>query len=228
MLNSLSFNALPGGLSYLSAAVALGLLFASPNLQAQDPCTAVGNNVIKNCGFENSTSTISPWSFSISPTGSMIGSLVTTPPGNGSLAFQIFTTSQTIVGTGTLSQNVAVVQGGLYDFSFYYSFTSTTMPPQQASVSILIGSNVLFSTALTANSSLTLLTFQNINLAGVGSYTVEVNFTGQSGSNGNGLLLVDSFVLAQQVAVPEPATMIMLGSLCSAVAGYKWKRKQRA
>lgn len=224
MLNQFLFNALSGGLSYLSAAVALGLLFASPNLQAQEPCMSVGNNVIVNCGFESPMSS-APWIFSSSPVGAVSGSVVSSPPVNGNNAFEIDTTST--AGTGTLSQTVTSVPAGVYNFSFYFRYLSLGNT-SQASVEILdSASHLVFSTVLTGNNNLNPFPSQSITL-GAGTYTVEVILTGQTGNQGQNSLRVDSFVLAQQVVVPEPATMIMLGSLCSVVAGYKWKRQQRA
>lgn len=177
-----------------------------------------GGNLIGNCGFgDNTTGSLSLWTV----TPGVVDTSNQAPVVDG------FYARITGVGSGNanLTQQIQGIIGGMqYNYSFVYRGGSNpNNPPDQSTFQI-------FNSANTFNITQSLVFNTNWVL-------VQGSFTAPSGSdlplfirfNQNNSF---SFLATTRIdnvivtPVPEPASLLLLGSLCSAAVGYGWKRKK--
>lgn len=179
--------------------LALSFMTITGVLSAQD-CTTVGNNLISNCSFE--TGALSPWTSA--------GTVVAQSPGGqqGSYFARLFTSSR-------IDQSFNLTAGVTYFYSFWYGVNAAS---SSANFQIRITSPITFVVGPTV-------------LPNTGGGYVQVQGTFVVGTSGNysigflsgstPILNIDNVIVA---AVPEPASLLLLGSMGSAVVGYGLKR----
>lgn len=175
---------------------------------------ANSTNLIGNCGFETSPITAS-WAISGSVT-LYNGTNPPQAPNGDTRSAGISITS----GVSSIKQNiVGLVAGTTYNVQFQYLTGSVS--GASFAVKDSLNANVL-STILSATGPTTWSAVQTYQFTATSNIPYNINFA-LSGSSA-ALLLVDN-VIVSAVPVPEPSSMILLGSLCSAIVGYKYKRK---
>jgi hypothetical protein len=203
----------------LSGLILFLIVTLTPSIYAQDACGSLVGNLIafSNCGFQNNNTggwQVVPGSLALSsslpssPAGNPYG--VITPSGNNydvrspSFTLQAGATYSVTLLMSSISGSVTLGQIGFINTS--------------GSIQSIISSNLLVPSFAWSTFS-----FTNLAIPVTDTYRLFVNSVGRPTTNTLG---IDSVRIVQlTVPVPEPATMILLGSLCSAVVGYKYRRK---
>lgn len=169
-------------------------------------------NLIGNCGFENSTSGLQLWTVSGSANPSTTSPLA--PNGDTQYAQLVVATGN----TASIRQNMTLLSGVTYNVSFQYLTTSIS----GASFDIRDSTNAfVISPIVLSPTGASTWGVQTAQFT-AGSNSPYTLFIGITSLGGTQILRVDNVIVT---AVPEPASMLLLGSLCSAIAGYKYRRK---
>jgi hypothetical protein len=170
---------------------------------------ANSGNLIGSCGFEPPTTT--PWT---TLSGSYSVSTANLAP-NGDTQNALLAKNTAT----TLTQAISGLTAGVtYNLTFQYVF-STSLGSPTFTYQLKDASNNNIKTVNLAITDSWLTVTDQFTAPTVG-LPISIYFN-LSNNTGGGRL--DNVIVT---AVPEPTTMILLGSLCSAVVGYKWKKKQ--
>lgn len=179
-----------------------------------DTCTAVvGNLVGPDCGFDVAPSTWIGFS-----TRSFNTVLLPNDPGGVPYAF-----GNLQAGTQMISPSFQLNAGNLYNISFYIGAQD---PGTITGVGVQLVSSSATINLVTAGSfahSWNQVVIPNLLISSTDLYKFVVTTGSCTGTSCTSRVAIDSFVA---VLVPEPTTMLLLGSLCSAVVGYKYRRNR--
>lgn len=191
-------------------------------------------NLVQNCGFE--TGNLSSWTVS---QGSIVSvqSNLSVPINASGESYKVRLTGNPVFGPdgppppSILSQTISgLTSGTLYHLSFdYYSnVPAGNNYTLKDSANSIITSGTLanllnqwnsFSTVFTASSNLP-LTLEFITSSGFYSPDIDHQIVKN--------LYIDNVIITPvDVAVPEPASIVLIGSLTSLAAGYRYKREGR-
>lgn len=187
-----------------------GMMFTGGSLQAASCDTGANiGNLIGNCGFEDSTTSLPLWTIGGLAANAVPSSAA--PVVDGQYAKL---TSGNFVVTN-LSQNIAVISGMTYNVSFQYLNT-----PGNGIARVLDSANTVIAGITVPSTAANAWNAANFQFTALSNSTYTLRFV--VGTPNFSTLLLDNVIVT---AVPEPASMLLLGSLCSAVVGYKFKRK---
>lgn len=216
----------------LTSLTRVGLFFATlvlmtgkPTfLQADVYCesSAAVGNLVQNCGFEavDGGGQLTNWAVS-GGIASRVSSVSPGPPTlDGSPFKGELNDGASSVATTLTQTSISLLAGVTYNISFDYYITANTFK-----FSILNGVTSLFSTGNLNNPGDNTFVRYTNTFTSLSNQVVSIVF--ETLQSQKPILYLDNVIVQpQSIPVPEPATMILLGSLCSAVVGYKYKRKQ--
>jgi hypothetical protein len=173
------------------ALIALAVVGVSATGAKADVCSAVAGNLVVNCGFESGNFT--GWTQSGNTTNSGVGNF---GPGPNSGNFDAF--FGPVAVPGFLSQTIVTTPGASYTVSFFLR-NNNSAPPNSFSASF--GGNLV---TLTNNASFPYTPF-TFSVVALGPST-NLQFSFQ---HDNSEWFLDDVSVT---AVPEPATMLLLGT----------------
>lgn len=192
------------------------MAFATPVFAADTCVGVVGNLVGANCGFDNGTT---GWvAFGGIGTITTSSANLMSPSGNPYGVITPNASSQYFIRSPLFS----LTNGTTYNVKF--NIRADTDPTGVGLVQLTSAGGPLI--PLVSGDLLSTGDWNSYNFTITASanaaYQFQIISTGVSVPEA---IAIDGFVV---VPVPEPASMILLGSLCSAVVGYKYRRKDSA
>jgi hypothetical protein len=192
---------------------------ATPAMHASSSiCDAISGNLIANCGFEGSTYIFPSGVFS-EPTGWGASNFDFTfvsagDPNSGanSLAFANFSDD----GPAVASQTFSDTSGGALDFTFYVANAAPGISGE------LFQASFDGTTLLNLDGSADSADYTEYSYSVVGTGSDTISFAGYN--NASGYLLDDVSVVETPSAVPEPSSIVLLGTGVLSLAGAARRR----